>query len=210
MLCLLLAACGGGKPAEAPEPSTEESTPAAETAEPEAEAPAEAAKTEEPAPEESGPSGPTGNRTPKDIITAPDVIFMFSFNDSDVKKEAEEKCEASSKGDPKKNAECMSAARKKFDHDGLRFVEDASGNWQWLTIKRNGNKLVNLHKVPIEFGEETKNSITLKITGKDKGIAPTKHPSQVTFEVPNDYQIIRRDPKLGALVYEAKIGITGN
>ncbi len=98
---------------------------------------------------------------------------------------------------------------QKFDHDGYRFKQGASGNWEWLTIKRNGKKLVTLHKVPIEFGTETKNSITLKVTGKDTGTTPTKPPAEVTFEVPNDYQIVRKDPKLGALVYEAKIGITG-
>jgi hypothetical protein len=219
LLCFLLAACGGGKPAEAPETSTEEAAPAAEesgadegasaeeTSEP-SEEPKPAPKAEA-TPPDTGSSGPTPPRTPKDIVTSADVIFMFSFNDSDPKKQAEEKCEASSKGNAKKNADCMASARKKFDHDGYRFKQDASGKWQWQTIKRNGNKLVTLHKVPIEFGTETKNSITLKVTGKDTGTAPSKQPAEVTFEVPNDYQIVRKDPKLGALVYEAKIGITG-
>jgi hypothetical protein len=213
LLCLVISACGGSKPAEAPEaPAEETSEQAAPKTEEGDSAPAAdakpAEKAEEKAPETES-SGPTSNRTPKDIITSPDVIFMFSFNDSDPKKQAEEKCEQSSKGDAKKNADCMAKARKKFDHDGFRFKQDGAGNWQWLTIKRNGNKLVTLHKVPIEFGAETKNTITLKITGKDTGTAPSKQPSEVTFEVPNDYQIVRRDSKLGALVYEAKIGITG-
>jgi hypothetical protein len=211
LLCLVLSACGGSKPAEAPETPAEETSaeaaPPTEEGENAASEEAKPAENAEAEPETS--SGPTGNRTPKDIITAPDVIFMFSFNDSDPKKEAEEKCEQASKGDAKKNAECMAKERKKFTHDGFRFKQDAAGNWQWLTIKRNGNKLVTLHKVPIEFGAETKNTITVKITGKDTGTAPTKHPSEVTFEVPNDYQIVRKDPKLGALVYETKIGITG-
>ena len=216
MLCFLLSACGGGKPAEAPEAAPEEAGSQAEAAEGEEGAAVDEAKPAEKAdekadaaPSDSEASGPTPPRTPKDIVTSADVIFMFSLNDSDPKKQAEEKCEASSKGDAKKNADCMSAARKKFDHDGFRFKQDASGNWQWLTIKRNGKKLVTLHKVPIEFGNETKNSVTLKVTGKDTGTAPTKHPAEVTLEVPNDYQIVRKDPKHGALVYEAKIGITG-
>ncbi len=216
VVCALLVACGGGKPAESPE-APKETAPAAE-AKPAEEAPkseGSAAKPEEKKAEEKKPeepaadSGPTATRTPKDILTAPDVVFMLSFNDSDLKKVAEEKCDAQAKGDAKKNAECMSAARKKLDHDGFRFKIDKGGKWYWFTIKRNGNVLVNLHKVPIEFGTETKNTITIKTVGKDEGQAPGKPPAEVTFTVPNDYQIELKDPKQGKLVYEAKIGIVG-
>jgi len=127
-----------------------------------------------------------------------------------MKKVAEEKCEKSSKGDAKKNADCMAKARKKVDHDGMGFKQDKNGNWVWTTIKRNGKVLVTLHQVPIEFGEETKNSITIKTTGKDTGKKPKTPPAKVTFGVPNDYQISIKDPQHGLMVYEAKIGIVGD
>lgn len=217
--------CGGGsKPAESADSAEGSDTPAegSESASAPADAPSgeEASKAEaaaEKKPEESKPeaasaesSGPTPPRTPKDILTAPDVLFMFSFNDSDVKKAAEEKCEETSKGDAKKNAECMAKARKKVDHDGMGFKQNKSGQWEWTTIKRKGNVLVTLHRVPFEIAEETKNSITIKTTGKDTGAAPGKPPAKMTFEVPNDYQIVVKDPKQGAMVYEAKIGIVGD
>jgi hypothetical protein len=212
--------CGGGKPAESADGSKAEAPAEATASEPAASPkdsepvaaeskPAES-KPAEPAADSSGSSGPTSPRTPKDILSAPDVLFMFSFNDSDMKKVAEEKCEKSSKGDAKKNADCMAAARKKVDHDGMGFKKDKSDQWLWTTVKRNGNILITLHKVPFEFGDETKNTITIKTTGKDTGSAPSKPPAKVTFEVPNDYQIVVKDPKQGTMVYEAKIGIVGD
>jgi hypothetical protein len=215
LTCLLATcavACGGKNPAESPDSAQTDAAPAeddADSSEGDADS-GEAAKPAEPAAEAAPdePSGPTPPRTPKDILAAPDVLFMFSFNDSDVKKDAEEKCEKSSKGDAKKNADCMANARKTVDHDGMGFAQDKSGQWVWTTIKRNGNVLVTLHEVPFEFGEETKSSITIKTTGKDTGKKPGKPPAKVTFGVPNDYQITVKDPRQGLMVYEAKIGIT--
>src|SRR6186713_2617959 len=78
--------CGGSQPAaeEPKEEKTEEKS--------------EAKKDEKK--EEAKPAGgmPEVKRTAKDHLTAPDVVFMFSFNDSDPKKKAEERCEAQSKG----------------------------------------------------------------------------------------------------------------
>ncbi|HVJ20223.1 MAG TPA: hypothetical protein VM686_32635 [Polyangiaceae bacterium] len=229
VVAALVFGCGGGKPAEsADSASTDDSSetsaaPASEGDKEEAsDETAEKSDTKEEAKADAKPEepksdspagdspGPTAPRTPKDIVTAPDVLFMFSFNDSDMKKDAEEKCEKSSKGDGKKNADCMAKARKKVDHDGMGFKQDKSGGWVWTTIKRNGNVLVTLHQVPIEFGEETKNSITIKTTGKDTGKKPKTPPAKVTFGVPNDYQISRKDPQHGLMVYEAKIGIVGD
>jgi hypothetical protein len=227
----LVLGCGGSKPAESADSatSTEPAKPSEESAAPAAEESAEPAadkSSDEPAKKDEakaqkkdeaksdGPMGdspgPTSPRTPKDILTAPDVLFMFSFNDSDMKKKAEEKCEKSSKGDGKKNADCMAKARKQVDHDGMGFKQGKGGDWEWTTIKRNGNVLVTLHNVPFEWGEETKNSITIKTTGKDTGKKPKTPPAKITFGVPNDYQIAIKDPQHGLMVYEAKIGIVGD
>lgn len=163
-----------------------------------------AAKAEAP----SDTSGPTVKRTPKDLLTAPDVIFMFSFNASDVKQGAEERCRAKSKGDPKKNADCMTKEKAKVAVDGMRFKQE-KGRWYWMLVKRKGKTLVNLHKIPVEFENETDTSVVLKPAGKDEGTKRGKGPGETKVEVPNEYQISIDDPSLGTMVYEAKIGLEG-
>ena len=221
---VLVSACGGGaKPAESPEASGEDKPAAA------ADKPADDAKSDaksdggksEPAKSEaksdaaksdakpSAPAddGPKATRTPTDILSAPDVVFLFSFNDSDAKQAADDKCDKKAGSDAKKKNQCMAAERKNFPADGHRFKKDEHGQWWWITVRQRGNRLVALHKVPFEFGEETATSITLKPTGKDKGSAPMNVPAKVVFEVPNDYQIAIKDSKLGRLVFQAKVGV---
>ena len=152
-------------------------------------------------------AGPKPTRTPEDIVTAPDVVFLFSFNDSEPKEAAEKKCSESAGADAKKKNECMAAARKQFPADGHRFKQDDKGQWWWITVRQNGNRLVPLHKIPVEFVEPTETTVTLKPVGKDKGSAPMNPPSKVVVEVPNDYQIVFQDPKAGRLVFQAKVGI---
>jgi hypothetical protein len=214
-LFTLLAACGSSTPPaqEAPAGSADESSspaPAesaapADSAEPAASGGADKGKA--PAATDDSPK-PT--RSPKDVLTGPDVVFMFSFTGSDASKKAEELCDKSSGDDAKKRAECLSRARGLVPHDGIRFKKDDDGQWWWITFKRKGNKLEVLHKIPIEFGEEKGSTIVLKPTGKDKGPKPMNVPKQIVFEIPNEYQIATVDPALGHVVYEAKIGIAGD
>jgi hypothetical protein len=151
--------------------------------------------------------GPKPSRTAQDILTAPDVVFLFSFNDSEPKRAAEEKCTKKAGDNAKKMNECMAAERKKFPADGHRFKKDERDQWWWITVRQNGNRLVALHKIPVEFAEETPTSVTLKPVGKDKGSAPMSPPAKIVFEVPNDYQIELQDPKAGRLVFQAKVGV---
>jgi hypothetical protein len=219
-LALLPCACGGGaKPAEAPEAKADEKpadsgaadktdkTDTAKTDEnkPEAAKPdtkADAAKAAAPADD-----GPKATRTPTDILTAPDVVFLFSFNDSEPKAAADAKCAKKAGDNAKKMNECVAAERKNFPADGYRFKKDEKGQWWWITVRQKGNRLVALHKIPVELGEETKTSVTLKPVGKDKGSAPMSPPAKIVFEVPNDYQIAVQDPKAGRLVFQAKVGV---
>lgn len=222
---VLVAACGGGaKPAESPEAAGDDKAAAADKpaegdkpdaaksdaakgddkADAKSDAKPEAKADSKPKPADDG--GPKPTRTPTDILTAPDTLFLFSFNDSDAKQAAETKCDEKAGNNPKKKNECMAAERKNFPPDGHRFKKDG-GQWWWITVRQNGNRLVTMHKIPFEFGEETPTSITLKPTGKDKGQAPMNVPAKVVFEVPNDYQIALKDPKLGRLVFQAKIGV---
>ena len=150
-------------------------------------------------------------RKAKDYLTAPDVVFMYSFNESDAKSKAEKACENKSKGDQEKQGACMAAAQKKFGADGYHFEQDDGGKWWWETVKVKNNKIVLLHRVPFEFGKETDTTVQIKITGKDeaKG-AKGSVPSEVEFEAPNAYQIVRTDPDEGKIVFEAKLGLMGD
>ncbi|HET9955376.1 MAG TPA: hypothetical protein VFQ61_12765 [Polyangiaceae bacterium] len=212
---LVLSACGGGsKPAEEPSTdagSAEKSAPKKSESESESDAEETSktdAKSEKKDESESSTSGPKVSRTPKDMLTAPDIIFMFSFNGSDMKEKAEQECDKKAKDDPKKRAQCMSKAKEKIEADGMRFLQE-KGKWYWLVVRRKGKTLVNLHKVPFEFGKETDHSIVLTPSGKDEGTQRTGSLGETTIEVPNEYQIVIQDPTHGKMVYEAKIGITG-
>jgi len=205
---ILLVACGGSPAPKAPEPAEAEPKTEAKSEEPadtSEKADAEKADTKKsdskPASESTKPT-----RSAQEILTAPDVVFMLSFNDSDVKQAAETKCTASSGNDPKKMNGCMSKARQAIDVDGYQFKE-VDSKWFWSTIKTKGKKLITLHKFEVEFGPETPGSVTVKPKGKDLGTKKGPTPGQFTVQVPNDYQISLDDPKLGKLVYEAKIGL---
>ena len=221
---LLLAACGGSAPpAEAPKPddtntektakekpadddkAAEDDTKADAKSDAKDDAKKDDAKKSDAKKSDAKPDEKM-KRSAQDILTAPDVVFMLSFNDSDVKQAAETKCSASSKNDPKKQNQCMAKARTALDVDGYRF-EQKAGNWWLLAIRTQGKKIHTVHKFEIEFGPEKDGSITLKPKGKDLGSAGGRAPAPITIDVPNEYQISLNDPKLGKLVYEAKIGI---
>src|SRR4051812_32542726 len=210
---LLLAACGGTPAAKNPEPAEDAPKAEAKTddSSDQGDKPAEEktdAKKDDAKKADAKAEGdsPKASRSAQDILTAPDVVFMLSFNDSDVKQAAETKCTASSGNDPKKMNGCMAKARKAIDIDGYQFKE-VGGKWFWATLRTQGKTLHTLHKFEIEFGPETPGSVTIKPKGKDLGSKPGKLPGSVTVKVPNDYQISLDDPKLGKLVYEAKIGL---
>jgi hypothetical protein len=149
---------------------------------------------------------PEVKRTAKDIITAPEVTFMFSFNDSEPKEKAEKACSAESHDDPKKMAMCMKKASSKFEADGMQFKQE-KGEWMWINIRRKGSTISVLHKVHIDFSDDKPTSVVVHTSGKDMGKGPGKVPSELAIEVPNEFQIAIKDPTFGRMVYEAKIGI---
>ncbi|MEI9949871.1 MAG: hypothetical protein WDO74_13040 [Pseudomonadota bacterium] len=212
---LLLAACGGTPAAKNPNPESDPGTTSEKTEAKADDAPGtgdkpDAEKADAKKPDGKAESdGPKPTRSAQEILTAPDVVFMLSFNDSDVKQAADTKCTASSGNDPKKMNGCMAKARKAIDIDGYQFKE-INGKWFWLTLRTQGKTLHTLHKFEIEFGPETAGAVTIKPKGKDLGSKPGKTPGSTTIQVPNDYQIALTDPKLGKLVYEAKIGLLSN
>jgi hypothetical protein len=200
---LALTACGGSQP-PAEEPEAAKSEDEAPKEEAKAEEPKDEEKKSEPKPADTG--GPEVKRTAKDIITSPEVTFMFNFNASEPKEKAEKAC-SSVGDDPKKMAMCMKKASSKFEADGMQFKKDDKGEWVWIVIRRKGAAISVLHKMRVEFSDDKPTSVVVKTSGKDMGKGPGKLPSEVTIEVPNEFEIAMKDPTHGRMVYEAKIGI---
>ena len=204
---LAIAACGSADVSEAKTPaqSGKAASTKVDSAEDRATKPADAANNDK-----TADTGPTFTRSPRDIITAPDVLFVFSFASSEIGDKTEERCAKLAKDNPKKQNQCTAKERKKITQDVVGFSQDKKGKWWWLTARLKGSRLVPLHKVQFEFGEEKADSIVIKPIGRDKGKKPWANvPRKVTIGVPNEFSIVLTDPKYGRMVYEAKIGIAG-
>lgn len=215
-LALEALGCSGGSDATSPAQSP---TGAAPKVAPEPSAVSSAKPTSEPAPTASAsassePAPPPAetsklSRPVKDIITAPTIAFQFNFNSSEITTVTEARCSKESAGDPKKNAECMQAARDKQPVNVHRFQQKGDG-WVWSTYERRGNQLVILHKFAFEFGEETKDTVEIKPIGKDQGLAPIAAPRSVIIKCPDEFSIEITDPKLGRMVFDGKLGLVPN
>jgi hypothetical protein len=151
-------------------------------------------------------------RPVRQILEAADTVYFLSYEESDPGKTAEPVCAKESGGDPQKNSACMSKAREKLEGGGYRFKKNPKGEVLTCTIlRRQGNSLSTVHKFRYKYGEETENSIVIKVDGKDEGPAKwEKLPSEFKVEVPNDYMMVIQDPKYGRMVYYAKVGIPGD
>jgi|RhiMethySRZTD1v2_1073278.scaffolds.fasta_scaffold05966_5 hypothetical protein len=221
--CLMIAAgCGGGG---APEAGSESAKTPAKAAAKEPSDSDEAAGGSEEKSEKTADKGkdkadkdktdpetgmPKPQRTPEDIITAPDVSFVLAFANSEPGEKAEKECAAKSKDNPKKQNQCMAKARHEIREDIMHFTKDKDEKRWWTVSHMQGQRLKLLHKVQIEFTDEKDDSIAIKLVGKDRGARPWKNPpSKVTIKVPNEFSIEIKDPTYGKLVYEAKIGIVG-
>jgi hypothetical protein len=160
------------------------------------------------APEPEAPKVQRLTRSPHDIVTSADVIFMFSFNSSDISDKTEKRCDSEAGSDAKAHAECMRAVRDKIGIDGIQFKQDKKGAWWWITLRRKGSSLMALHRIEFDFGEEADFSINIHPKGKDQGLAPmARVPKEVVISVPNEYSIALDNPEWGRMVFEAKIGI---
>ena len=200
-------ACGGagGADAKAPEKGDgqkDSSAKAAKAKKPEA--------VDEKDDEPADTGMPPVVRTPKDIITAPDVLFVFAFGSSEIGEKADAECARRFKDNAKKQKQCTAKERKKIHNDVVGFTKDKNEKFWWTIARMQGSRLTTLHKVEIEFGEEKEDSIVIKPTGKDRGRKPWRNPpGKVSVGVPNEFSIVLDDPTYGKMVYEAKIGIAG-
>jgi hypothetical protein len=201
-----LIGCGAAQTpsAESPEAKAE---PASKSDEPKT-AKAEAKKPDEPAEVDPRADGlRKASRPPGELITGGNLIYMFNFKESAVGKAAQERCSERAGDSPKEMAACMEKARSKVQVESVRFVKEGSGQHWFITYNRYKGNLLKWHKVQYLQGEETADSITLNLVGKDEGIAPMpKVPRSISIDLPNDYTIVLNHPDHGAMYFDAKIG----
>jgi hypothetical protein len=148
------------------------------------------------------------SRPPIELLTGNNVVYVLNYSASKVGESAKERCESEHAGDPGAARECLGKARSKVAVESIRFVKDPSGQYWWVTYNRYKGNLLKWHRIQFLPGKADADSVTLNLTGKDKGIAPMpKVPSSLNVELPNDYSIIVSDPEYGAMLYDAKIGL---
>jgi hypothetical protein len=147
------------------------------------------------------------SRPPAELITGPNLVYVFNFKESEVGMAARERCSEQGGDSPKAVAACLEKARGKVPVELIRFIKEPSGDHWWVTYNRYKGNLLKWHRVQFQPGKETDERITLNLMGKDKGIAPmARVPRHLEIELPNDYSIVVKDPEFGDMMYDAKIG----
>jgi hypothetical protein len=147
------------------------------------------------------------SRPPAELITGPNLVYVFNFKESPVGIAARERCESEAGDDRAALSACLEKARNKVPVELVRFIKEPSGEHWYVTYNRYKGNLLKWHRVQFQPGKESDDRITLNLIGKDKGIAPmAKVPSHLEIELPNDYTIVVNDPDIGPMMYDAKIG----
>lgn len=147
------------------------------------------------------------SRPPLDLLTGNNVVYVFNFPGSAVGSAAKEQCESRAEN-PAHARECVAKERSKIPVESVRFVKDGHGQYWWVTLNRYKGNLLKWHKIQFIPGKQDDDSVSLTLTGKDKGIAPmARVPASLKVELPNDYSIVISDPEYGEMMYDAKIGL---
>jgi hypothetical protein len=147
------------------------------------------------------------SRPPAELITGPNLVYVFNFKESEVGIAARERCDEIGGDDRAAVAACLEKARGKVPVELIRFIQEPSGDHWWVTYNRYKGNLLKWHRVQFQPGKESDERITLNLLGKDKGIAPmARVPRHLEIELPNDYSIVVKDPEFGDMLYDAKIG----
>lgn len=148
------------------------------------------------------------SRPPLELLTGNNVVYVFNFASSAIGTSAKERCESQAGDDQAAVRQCLEKERGKVPVESTRFVKDQSGQYWWVTFNRYKGNLLKWHKVQFYPGNQDQDSVSLNLTGKDKGIAPmARVPASLKIELPNDYSIVISDPEHGAMLYDAKLGL---
>jgi hypothetical protein len=146
--------------------------------------------------------------SPLEVLQHPGAMFIINYRNSDMGKAKEAACEKKAAGDPAKKAACMTAATNAAKREGISFEQDDDGNWWYVRFHIAKGKQFELNRVRCEFGKPQGSKITVKTNGPDKARgAQGKVPSELDFEVPDEFTITLHDPERGDIVYESKVGL---
>src|SRR6478752_117678 len=175
-LAITLAGCASTPAAPPQAPPSEPAAAAQKSPAPEAKAekPATSAESKPTASQEPDPRADglrKASRPPADLITGPNLVYVFNFKESEVGQAARERC-AEQSDDPGALGACLQKARGKVPVELIRFIKEPSGQLWWVTYNRYKGNLLKWHRVQFKPGEETSDRITLNLFGDDKGIAP--------------------------------------
>ncbi|MBN1607525.1 MAG: hypothetical protein JW940_12890 [Polyangiaceae bacterium] len=162
----------------------------------------ESAKEKEPAPTAAPKTSPA------EVLQHPGAMFVINYRDSDMGKAKEAACEKKAAGDPAKKAACMTAASNAVKREGILFEQDDDQNWWYVRFHIAKGKQVELNRVRCEFGKPQGSKITVRTSGADKARgAQGRVPSELEFDVPDEFTITLHDPQRGNIVYESKVGL---
>lgn len=147
------------------------------------------------------------SRPPAELITGPNLVYVFNFKESEVGIAAKEKCTQENE-DPGALGACLQKARSKVPVELVRFIKEPDGDMWFVTYNRYKGNLLKWHRIQFQPGKAGDDSITLNLMGEDKGIAPMpKVPRHLEISLPNDYSIVVKDHENGDMLYDAKIGM---
>ena len=151
----------------------------------------------------------TPSASPLGMLNKPEVAFLIDYTQCDLYRRAAESC-AKEANDLARHAECLARARDEVPVDVIRFKTDDAGNRWWVTYKRHGSVLAEEHSSEVSFVNVAPHSVTLALQGPELGRRPIfKSASRIVVSVPDVYTLELDEPKLGHLVYRAKVGLVG-
>lgn len=211
VVLLMVAGCGGGKPAESPDDeakaSAEADPKAGDSEEAEADSGDESTESESAGAEAEKESEP--KQEAQRLLTEEGTSFLYDFSKSEAGEKAKERCQKSSGDNAEKNAKCMATATKAVKPQGFKFErdKDSEDGWVFVRFEIRGTRPVEINRVKAEFADDTGSKITVKTQGPDKARGGKPVPASFEIEMPDRYTIIINEPGRGKSVYEPKLGL---
>ena len=163
---------------------------------------------EPPANAEAAPAQPEPAVRASEVLSAPDKAWVFSFRGSAAYEKAEKRCDERYAEDLAARARCITKARDAFTADAMEFTRDESGRDVWVIYREKQNKMIQIYSVPIEYGEQTGDTVTIRKLGRGTGKAllfPDVQEFKVTLA--DEYSLQLDDKRHGRLSYDARLGL---
>ncbi|MFC1641279.1 hypothetical protein ACFL5O_01130 [Myxococcota bacterium] len=158
--------------------------------------------------DESIPPAPP--RSPKEVLTQPNIAFLIDYANSAPHKTATATCHAKSDGDPQAQATCLQEARSHFKADVWRLGKARAGRWKLTIYRRTGTQLAEIYVGSVQLADESENTVRITF-GAGKGARPVlAGGSSAVVGVPDDHSLRLDDPTFGLLIYRAKMGLVGD